>query len=141
MRTSQFLSSAVAALTVFSLGPSVVAEGLPITPGLWEMTSQNPMTGEDDVFEECMSEGVFDPISMMEETDGCTFSNQTVSGNTIDYDMTCTDPDMPGAMTAQFSFTIDGDQGSGNVDMSMDMNGQTAMTMSTSVAAKRVGDC
>jgi hypothetical protein len=141
MKTLRFSPSVAAALTFLSVGSAAVAEGLPITPGLWEMTSQNPMTGEDDVLEECMSDGVFDPISMMEETQGCTFSNETVSGNSIDYDMTCTDPEMPGAMTAQFSFTIDGDQGSGNVDMRMEMNGQTAMSMSTSVTARRVGDC
>jgi hypothetical protein len=141
MKTLRFSPSVAAALTFLSVGSAAVAEGLPITPGLWEMTSQNPMTGEDDVLEECMSDGVFDPISMMEETQGCTFSNETVSGNSIDYDMTCTDPEMPGAMTAEFSFTIDGDQGSGNVDMRMEMNGQTAMSMSTSVTARRVGDC
>jgi hypothetical protein len=140
MQTLRFLPSVATAFTLLAGGPAVLAEGLPITPGLWEVTSQNPMTGTNEVTQECMTEAVFDPQDMMGDTDGCTVSGETISGNTIDYDMTCSDPNMPGAMKGHFSFTIDGDQGSGTVDMSMEMNGQT-MSMSSSMTAQRIGDC
>jgi hypothetical protein len=117
-----------------------MAEGLPITPGLWEMTTQNPMTGADVVRQECMTEAVFDPSDMMGEERGCDISNQAVNGNTVDYDLACKDPSGQGAMQGHFSFTVDGDQGNGNVDMSLEFNGQT-MNVSHTVSAKRVGDC
>ncbi|MEZ5930353.1 MAG: DUF3617 family protein [Alphaproteobacteria bacterium] len=131
---------AALAAALLAAASTAAAEGLPITPGLWEMTSKNPMTGQDHVRQECMTEAVFDPSEMMGEERGCSVSDETVSGNTVDYDMTCSDPNMPGSFNGHFTFTIDGDQGSGNVDMTFDMNGQT-MTMSQQVSARRVGDC
>jgi len=135
---SKRVASSVLIIAFASSG--AFAEGLPITPGLWEMTTQNPMTGANEVQQECMTENVFHPSEMMEEDAGCTVSDEVVSGNTVDYEMTCSDPNMPGSMNGLFSFTIDGDQGNGNVDMTFDVNGQT-MNMSYSIAAKRVGDC
>ncbi|MDH3662186.1 MAG: DUF3617 domain-containing protein [Alphaproteobacteria bacterium] len=134
------LPVAATACTLLATMSITLAEGLPITPGLWEMTTQNPMTGTDVVRQECMTEAVFDPSHMIGKERGCDVSNQAVSGNTVDYDMTCQDPSGQGAMQAHFSFTIDGDQGNGNVDMSFDMGGQT-MKMNHKVSAKRVGDC
>ena len=134
------LHLSAAALILGAGAPVAFAEGLPITPGLWEMTSQNPMTGTDVVRQECMVDAVFDPSAMMGEERGCTVSDEVVSGNTVDYDLTCTDPNMQGSFNGHFSFTIEGDQGNGNVDMKFDVGGQT-MNMSYDVAAKRVGDC
>jgi hypothetical protein len=134
------LHLSAAALILGASAPVALAEGLPINPGLWEMTSQNPMTGADVVRQECMVDAVFDPSAMMGKERGCTVSDEVVSGNTVDYDLTCTDPNMQGSFNGHFSFTIEGDQGNGNVDMKFDVGGQT-MNMSYDVAAKRVGDC
>ena len=134
------LTTAAVALSLGATAPIVSAEGLPITPGLWEMTTQNPMTGRDHVRQECMTDAVFDPHKMMEAEQDCVIGSQSVSGNTLDYDMTCADPSGQGTMKGHFSFTVEGDQGHGNADMKVEFNGQ-AMNMNYSMTAARVGDC
>lgn len=116
------------------------AEGLPITPGLWEVKTANPMFGTEEVEQHCMQEAVFDPAAMFGDQEGCEISNKAIAGNRMNYDLTCADGQQPGSATGHFSFTIDGDQGSGNVEMVLDINGQT-MNMNYSMAASRVGDC
>ena len=131
--------TATCALTLLAAAPAA-AEGLPITPGLWEITSKNSMTGREHVGQECMADAVFDPSAMAKDADGCSLDNETVSGNTISYDMNCTDGINEGEVTGHFSFTIDGDQGSGRTDMTFKVNGQT-MSMSQEMSARRIGDC
>lgn len=131
------------AALAFSLGataPIVSAEGLPMTPGLWEMTTQNPMTGRDHVRQECMTDAVFDPRKMMEAEQDCVIGDQSINGNTLDYDMTCADLSGQGSMEGRFSFTIEGDQGHGNADMKVEFSGQ-AMNLNYTMTASRVGDC
>ncbi|MGI9504983.1 MAG: DUF3617 domain-containing protein, partial [Geminicoccaceae bacterium] len=124
------LSAIIPAVVMMALSSAAAgAEGLPITPGLWEFTTQNPILGTNDVKQECVRDDTFDAASMLGDSEGCEISNETVSDKTIDYDMTCTDPGAGGSVKGHFSFMVDGDQGSGNADMTMDMGGQT-MTMS-----------
>ncbi|MGI9486693.1 MAG: DUF3617 domain-containing protein [Geminicoccaceae bacterium] len=131
------LTPALAALTFSS---AVFAAGVPITPGLWEITTQNSMLGTEEVNQQCMQEAVFDPTAILGDEEGCELSNETISGNTIDYDLACVDEGQQGSATGHFSFTIDGDQGNGNVDITFKVGGET-MNMQYSMAAARVGDC
>lgn len=134
------LSAITPAVILIAFSSVAGAEGLPITPGLWEFTTQNPILGTNDVEQECVRDDTFDAASMLDDSEGCEISNEVVGDKTIDYDMTCTDPGTSGSVKGHFSFKIDGDQGSGNADMTMDMGGQT-MSMSMVMTAKRVGDC
>ncbi|MGI9492895.1 MAG: hypothetical protein ACR2QF_10905, partial [Geminicoccaceae bacterium] len=43
------------------LGSTAFAEGLPITPGLWEIKTQNSMLDSEEVQQSCMKDAVFDP--------------------------------------------------------------------------------
>lgn len=116
------------------------AEGLPITPGLWEITTKNPMMDGQDVEQSCMKEAVFDPVSMMGDEEGCDVFNEKIQGNTVDYDITCVNDKEKGKAEGHFSFTIDGDHGDGQVDLKMSF-GDQSMNMQYTVDAKRVGDC
>lgn len=131
------LSSAVVAI---ASSTAALAGGVPITPGLWEIKTHNSMLGTEDVDQQCMQETVFDPVSILGQEDGCQISNETVSGNTVDYDLACIDEQERGSATGHFSFTIDGDQGNGNVDMTFTIAGET-MNMQYTMAAARLGDC
>lgn len=128
------------ALAVFALSSTAFAAGVPITPGLWEIKTQNSMLGTEEVDQQCMQETVFDPSTILGDEEGCELSNENVSGNTINYDLACVDEGQQGSATGHFSFTIDGDQGSGNVDMTFNI-GEETMKMQYSMAAARIGDC
>ena len=122
------------------LGSGALAEGLPITPGLWEVKTQNPVLGNEQAQQHCMKEPVFDPLTMMGKEEGCEITNQVISGNSVDYDLTCIDDQQTGKAEGHFSFTINGDQGYGKVDLKMSAGGQT-MTMHFDMDAKRIGNC
>jgi hypothetical protein len=122
------------------LGSQARADGLPINPGLWEIKTQNPMMGNEQVQQHCMKEAEFDPVSMMGEKQGCEIMNQQIAGNTVDYDLTCTDDTEQGKAEGHFTFTIDGDQGNGQVDLKMSF-GEQSMNMQYTMDAQRVGDC
>lgn len=131
------LAPALAALTLSS---TVFAAGVPITPGLWEIKTKNSMLGTEEVNQQCMQEAEFDPTAILGDEEGCELSNENVSGNTVDYDLACVDEGQQGSATGHFSFTIDGNQGNGNVDMTFNVGGET-MNMQYSMAAARLGDC
>ena len=117
-----------------------VAEGLPITPGLWEITTSNGISGAPEVEQSCMTEPVFDPVGMMGEAEGCEVSNETIQGNSVDYDIACIDNAAGGKAEGHFSFTVDGDQGNGQVDLTMSI-GDQSMNLQYKMDAKRIGDC
>lgn len=127
-------------LGAMTLGFPAFAEGLPITPGLWEIKTQNSMLGSEEVEQSCMKEDVFDPLSMMGEEEGCGITNEVVAGNSVDYDVACVDDQQAGKAEGHFSFTIDGDRGNGQIDLTMTV-GDQSMNMQISMDAKRIGDC
>lgn len=134
------LSIAGMTLLVMTSGFAAWAGGVPITPGLWKVKTQNSMLGTEEVGEQCMQNEVFDPVSMLGKEDGCDISNETVVGNTVDYDLTCMDDTKQGRADGHFSFTIDGDQGSGKIDMTLNVGGQS-MDITYKMDAERIGDC
>lgn len=120
-----------------------VAEGLSITPGLWQITSTTTGTmgaPRTEVEEQCMQEETFDPIAELQD-DGqtCTVLNQNLSGNTLTFELTCAGAGGPAA-TGSGRYTINGNSGDGEMAYSMSFGGQT-VTMQNSWTAKRLGDC
>lgn len=134
------LPTLASALAILAYSSTAFADGVPITPGLWEIKTQNSMLGTEDIDQQCMQDTVFDPVAILGDEDGCEISNETVSGNTVGYDLACVDEQERGSATGHFSFTIDGDQGNGNVDMTFNIAGET-MDMQYTMAAARLGDC
>ncbi|MGI9421024.1 MAG: DUF3617 domain-containing protein [Geminicoccaceae bacterium] len=128
------------AMAILAFSSTAFAGGVPITPGLWEIKTHNSMLGTEEVDQQCMRETVFDPVAILGQEDGCEISNETVKGNTVGYDLACIDEQQRGSATGHFSFTIDGDQGNGNVDMTFNIAGET-MNMQYTMAAARLGDC
>ncbi len=118
----------------------VDGETLPITPGLWKVTTNGSMMPAPQVEQSCMKEPVFDPVRMMGEEDGCDVFNETRTGNTVGYDVACMNEEAGGKAEGHFSFTIEGDQGSGQVDLTMTV-GEQSMDMQYTLAIQRIGDC
>ena len=128
-------------LTVSFMTSTVFAEGLKITPGLWQSTSTmtNSMTGSTtQTTENCVVEEEFDPMTMMEGAQGCELTENELDGNTLQFAMAC---NIQGAESVvQGVYTVDGDNGEGSMSIEMSFGGQT-MTMENVFTASRIGDC
>ena len=86
----------------------------------------------------CIEKGTYEPADMMEGAEGCQINDSSVSGNTLSFDMTCS---VQGSETSvKGSFFSDGDEGKGNMQMSMKM-GEMAMEVSTEWTSRYVGPC
>lgn len=114
---------------------------LPMTPGLWEttVTSTNSFTGtQTNTQQECIVEDHFNPKKFAEGSDECELTESDVDGNTLTFTMACTM--QGGSATMTGSYTVDGDEGSGTMNMEGSFGGQT-MTMESEMTAQRIGDC
>ncbi len=141
--TSRFKLLGPALVAGMVAATPVLAEGLSITPGLWRITSTTtnmmgpPKTETED---QCMQQETFDPVAeLQDDSQTCTVLNQNLSGNTLTFEMSCSGPGGPEA-TGTGRYTIDGNNGDGEMSYSMSFGGQT-MTMSNSWTAERIGDC
>ena len=136
---SLFRSVTLSLLLSASFG--VVADTLPITPGMWEttMNQTNPFTGSNTtVNKECVKETEFDPNSLMEGNENCRIADSSVSGNTMQFSMECNMDGGQAIMNGEFE--SNGDNGSGKMTMTMSMAGQQ-IEMQMDWTARRVGDC
>jgi len=119
------------------------AAELPINPGLWEttMTRTNPMTGEPttETNTRCVKETSFNPSAMMQDAQGCELIKDEVNGDTLTFTMECS-MEQGARATVDGQFQTDGQTGSGNMDMTMNM-GEMNMSMNMKWTSKRVGDC
>lgn len=131
------------------LGALVLCSGttlaLDMKPGKWGTTStvETPMAPEPVVeySEECVEEG-FDPVQdILDEGMGgqCDVTLNEDSSTVVDADMAC---EIPGAgpMTGNLHFTVNGDNASGSMLMSMNMGGQT-MDTTVEFEAEYLGAC
>jgi len=131
-------------LLIGLVSSSVFAEGIPIEPGMWEMTStmNMPMLPQPRVTtsKECIEEDELSPETWNEEDmdTSCTFSNRVVDGNTMKWSMNCNA--QGGDTRGEWEVTSHGDTLSGEGTVKVDMQGQS-MVMDMIWDGKRVGDC
>ena len=140
MRFNTFLT----ALAFVMFAGTVNAEGVPIDPGMWEMTMTMTMTmmpePRSTTVNECIEDDELSPESFsMEEENPCTISDVAVKGNMARWSINCSTAGGP-VMNGQWEFTSGGDTISGNGSMSADFSGQT-MGFEMVWTGKRVGDC
>lgn len=129
---------------LLSIAPSIRADGIPVEPGLWEMTTtvNMPMMQQPKVttLTECMTDSKIDLDDVGSngmETD-CTFDMSQVDGSTMNWTVDC--PVEGGSSHGEWEATSHGDSVTGNGKMTMSFQGQT-MEMTMSWEGKRVGDC
>lgn len=134
---------AILAAALAAVNSQAWAEGLPITPGMWETTTviENSVTGNrTDTRKDCIKEKVLDPASQMQDMpkDQCTLDTK-VDGNSMTYNMECKPP-QGGTMTFNGRMRVAGDTMEGSMRMQGEMAGQS-MTMVARTTGKRLGDC
>jgi len=133
-----------AALLIGLVSGPVLAEGIPIEPGKWKMTStmRMPMLPQPRVTTEleCIEESEISPEAMTDEGMGsdCTFDTRIIDGNTMKWSMNCDSEG--GASRGEWEVTSHGDTLSGEGTITVDMQGQS-MVMTMDWSRERVGDC
>lgn len=130
--------------TALILTPLASADGIPVEPGLWEMTSTMtmPMLPQPRVttVTECMrkSEISMDEFSDENMDSGCTFNPPQIDGDTMKWSFDC--PVDGGTSHGEWEATSGGDTVSGNGKITMSIQGQT-MEMVMNWQGRRIGEC
>ncbi len=121
----------------------VLAKGVAVTPGLWEMSMSMTMpmmpAPQERSYTECVEEAELDPEDFqMDQETPCDVNDMVVEGKTISWSLACPGP--MGTTEGQWSFTSEGDSMYGEGSMTADMGGQK-MEFTMSWQGNRVGDC
>jgi hypothetical protein len=130
-------------LTLSTAHLAMAGNGVPIEPGLWEVstTMTSPMSPQPRVQtqQECIKNSQVSPKDIVPNDDGeCSMSETSVSGNTLSWSMQCNTPG--GTINGHGSFESKGDSGSGNMKMNMAIEGQS-FSMEMVWKGHRVGSC
>jgi len=129
---------------LFATTPAAWAEGIPVEPGMWEMSSTMtmPMLPQPRVTSttECIreSELSMDDLGGEDMDPNCQFEMAQVDGNTMKWSFDC--PVEGGTSHGEWEATSSGDSVTGKGIITMSFQGQ-AMEMTMSWQGKRVGDC
>jgi len=132
----------MAALAAFVSTAS--AEGIPVEPGLWSITTtmDMPMMPQPQTVtvEECFEDEVMDMDDMaMDDLDpNCTYDLGQVDGNSMRWNIDC--PMEGGTSHAEWLATSGGDTVQGEGKLSISINGQN-MEMTMNWTGKRIGEC
>ncbi len=129
---------------LFLAAPAAWAEGIPVEPGMWEMTSTMtmPMLPQPRVTTttECMTESEISMDDMGgEDVDpNCQFEMAQIDGSTMKWSFDC--PVEGGTSHGEWEATSTGDGVTGKGVVTMSFQGQT-MEMNMVWEGKRIGDC
>jgi len=130
--------------TLLTVVQTAAAEGIPVQPGLWEMTStmSMPMLPQPRVttITECMekSEISMDEVGTEGMDPNCNFKMEQLDGSTMKWSVDC--PVEGGTSHGEWQATSAGDTVAGNGIITVSFQGQT-LEMTMSWEGKRVGDC
>jgi hypothetical protein len=124
--------------------PAAWAEGIPVEPGMWEMSSTMtmPMLPQPRVTSttECIRESEISMDDMGGEgmDPNCEFEMAQIDGNTMKWSFDC--PVEGGTSHGEWEATSSGDSVTGKGLVTMSFQGQI-MEMTMSWQGKRIGDC
>ncbi len=111
--------------------------------GLWEFTSQTEIAGMQhqvppNTFRQCITKG--DPVLKNQDKNyNCKTTSMKISGNTVNYSVTCSGKDGEMQMTGTSTYTGNTMQGSSTTNFKM--AGQPAMQMKSKTSGKYIGPC
>jgi hypothetical protein len=129
---------------LFLTSPTAWADGIPVEPGMWEMsaTMNMPMQPQPRVTTttECIKESEIsmDDMDVGEMDPNCQFEMAQIDGNTMKWSFDC--PVEGGTSHGEWEATSSGDSVTGKGVVTMSFQGRS-MEMTMSWEGKRVGDC
>lgn len=133
----------IALATVFVVNISQ-ADGIPIEPGQWEMTSTMTMSmmpqPKTTTTKECIEEDTLDPAAFnIDDENPCNISEVKIDSNTASWSINCP-TDGGQTMEGSWEVTSHGDTLSGKGQMSTEFSGQK-FGFDMAWKGKRIGDC
>lgn len=137
--------SLLACAVMAAFSAPALAEGIPVEPGLWSITTTVNMPMLDapqtTTVEECMADEFLD-IEDMSDDDldpECDYALEQLDGNSMAWSIDCP-VEGGGQMHAEWTATSNGDSVEGEGQMTMEIQGQT-MAMTMSWTGERIGAC
>ncbi len=124
--------------------PAAFADGIPVEPGMWEMTStmNMPMLPQPRVttVTECMekSEISMDEVRTEDMDPDCSFVMEQLDGDTMKWTVDC--PVEGGTSHGEWTATSGGDTVTGDGVITVSFQGQT-MEMTMNWSGQRIGPC
>jgi hypothetical protein len=141
MRTLTLLKLGLVSFLMSNL--AVASDSVSIEPGMWEITTtmNSSMSPQPRIqtSQECIKDAQISPEDLApSDDDSCSMSDVKVSGNSLSWSMLCNTPG--GAMKGNGNFTSEGNSGSGKMQMSMNIEGQS-FDMEMVWKGHRTGSC
>jgi len=138
------LRSILSCLTILLFAGTASADGIPIDPGMWEMTSTMTMSmmpaPQTNTVKECIEEDLLNPEQFnMDEESPCDVTDVQVNGNLASWSIVCPTEGGP-AMEGKWEITSHGDTLTGKGQMTAEFSGQK-MGFDMAWEGKRLGDC
>ncbi|MEO5377035.1 MAG: DUF3617 domain-containing protein [Magnetococcus sp. DMHC-6] len=132
-------------ITSFTVIPAAQSAELNGQPGLYEINLHTVMPGmdmPDQVLQECMTkEDLADPQRMLNKggSDGCQLKDLKQENNRMNFSIICPNEQM----TGQGAYLFAGDSYTGQMALTMPNPGGagSAMSITTTTKAKRIGPC
>jgi hypothetical protein len=121
------------------------ADGPEVSPGQWEFTTT--ATGKflpqdkRDTETRCIADEKIDPVKEMTKASECSVGQQSRSGKTVTWTMTCRAQADGPSMTGTGRITADGATLDGEMTNTIEMNGQSHEFMKVTWTGRRLGDC
>lgn len=117
---------------------------LNVTPGNYQIKRETSSSDSPDAIvnneERCISDKVFDPVSVLPQNRGCTASNVRKSGNTVSFDISCAGGgDMP-PLKGKAEYSSNGMAIGWNIEFTGEVEGKP-WTIVNKAEGKRIGDC
>ena len=117
---------------------------LSVTPGNYQIKRETSSSDTAEPIvnneERCISEKVFDPVSVLPKNRGCTATNVKKSGNTVSFDIDCRGgEDMP-HLVGKAEYSSNGMAIGWNIVFKGEVEGKL-FTIVNKAEGKRVGEC
>ncbi len=144
MRTAfQYLLLLIFAVLSFA-GARAQDAVLNVTPGNYQIKRETSSSDTTDAIvnneERCISDKVFNPVSVLPPNRGCTASNVTKNGNTVSFDINCVGGgDLP-PMKGKAEYSSNGMAIGWNIVFTGEVEGKP-WTIVNKAEGKRIGDC
>jgi hypothetical protein len=129
-------------LWAVGIGASAFADEFDIKPGQWEITATVEMQGMPmsmPPMTRCLTRENATDI-LQQSGDECEIADKTISGDTVRWSMSCKDPSgatIQGRGEGTFSQTAF----DGTVNLSLSVEGQAGMAITSSIKGKWLGPC
>jgi len=117
---------------------------LNVTPGNYQIRRETSSSDSPDAIvnneERCISDKVFNPVSVLPQNRGCTASNVKKNGNTVSFDINCAGGEEMPPLVGKAEYSSNGMAIGWNIVFKGEVEGKP-WTIINKAEGKRIGEC